>query len=145
MTFVVPFDGSSEANAALARASEVGTAMGETVFAIAVIPTGNSDYARKKGWLNVGESFDLDTIVENLVATVEDIAPEATFEYEQTSRSVSGNSIAKPIRKFAKRHDASMVFIGSDNAGRLTTSLSSIGDRISTDMAYDVVIVRQRP
>ncbi len=37
-----------------------------------------------------------------------------------------------------------MVFIGSENAGRLVTAVSSIGGFVATDQSYDVVIVRDR-
>ncbi len=37
-----------------------------------------------------------------------------------------------------------MVFIGSENAGHLVTSISSVGGSIASDDAYDVVIVRHR-
>ena len=144
MTFVVPFDGSTGSEAALVRACEIGEAMGATVVAVTVVPTGNTDYARSKGWLDAAESFDSEAIVARLTDQVMAAAPDATFEHLESSRDVSGNSIAKPIRRFARDNGASMVFIGSNNTGRLTTSLSSVGDRISTDQSYDVVIVRQQ-
>ena len=37
-----------------------------------------------------------------------------------------------------------MVFVGSGNAGRLVTSLSSVGGTLASNGAYDVVIVRNR-
>jgi len=142
MTFVVPFDGSTHAKSALARAGEIGSALDEELRVVTVIPRNNATYARERDWLNAGESFDLETIAAAVRAQVREVAPEAAVDYEDCSRNAKGNRIAKPIRKYAKRHGASMVFIGSDNAGRLVTSLSSVGDRISTDGSYDVVIVR---
>jgi len=144
MTFVVPFDGSAAAEAALVRARDIGDAVGDAVLVIAVIPVGNAAYARERGWVGPSDPFDLDAVVATLREQVHDIAPDATFEYERCSRSVSGNAIAKPIRKFAKRNGASMVFVGSDDAGRLVTTLASVGGRIITDAAYDVVLVRTR-
>jgi nucleotide-binding universal stress UspA family protein len=144
MTFVVPFDGAARTTTALERAREFGTALDEDLLVVTVIPVGNAAYARQRGWLASDEPFDLRAIVSTLSARVEEIAPEATFEYERCSRSVTGNSIAKPIRKFAKRHDAEMVFVGSDRAGRLMTTASSVGGRIAADGAYDVVLVRNR-
>jgi hypothetical protein len=38
--------------------------------------------------------------------------------------------------------DASLVFVGSDNAGRMVTSISSVGGSVAADTAYDVVVVR---
>ncbi|QIO21194.1 universal stress protein [Haloarcula sp. JP-L23] len=145
MTFVVPFDDSAHARAALVRAREFADALDEDVLAISVVPNNNVDYARKAGWLGPEESFDLDAIVASLERAVHDIAPEARFEYETCVREATGNRIAKPIRKFARHNDASMVFVGSANAGRLVTTLGSVAGRISTDAAYDVVIVRRLP
>lgn len=142
MTFVVPFDGGPRTVAALERAREFGASLGENVIAVSVIPQNNAAYARERGWLSAGEPFDMETIVTGLREQVADIAPDAGFEYERCSRSVTANRIAKPIRKFAKRTGASMVFVGSDNAGRLTTTASSVGNRIATDGNYDVVLVR---
>jgi len=142
MTFVVPFDGAERTRTALDRAREFGAALDEEVLVVTVIPVGNAAYARQRGWLASDEPFDLETVVSTLRAQVAELAPDATFEYERIDRSVSGNSIAKPIRKFAKRNDADMVFVGSDNAGRLLTPASSVGGRIATDGAYDVVLVR---
>ncbi|MDS0281821.1 universal stress protein [Haloarcula onubensis] len=142
MTFVVPFDGTAHAETALVRAHELGAALDESVLVITVIPDRNAAYAREQGWLDAGEAFDIRTIVSTLREQVASVAPDAGFEWERCSRSVSGNRIAKPIRKFAKRNDADMVFIGSDNAGRLLTTASSVGGRIATDGAYDVVLVR---
>lgn len=123
MTFVVPFDGSTHANSALARASEIGRDLDEDLRTVTVVPGRNTSYARERGWLDAGDPFDLETIVSAVTGQVHQIAPEATVDYENCSRDPTGNRISKPIRKYAKRHGASMVFIGSDNAGRLVTSL----------------------
>jgi hypothetical protein len=37
-----------------------------------------------------------------------------------------------------------MVFLGSENAGHLVSSVSSVGPSVAADDAYDVVIVRHR-
>lgn len=142
MTFVVPFDGAPRTVTALKRAREFADALDEELLVVSVIPHRNAAYARERGWLSAGEPFDMKTIVTTLREQVSDIAPEAAFEYERCSRSVTGNRIAKPVRKFAKRNGADMVFVGSDDAGRLTTTASSVGNRIATDGSYDVVLVR---
>jgi len=142
MTFVVPFDGQPRTVTALKRAREFADALDEELLVVSVIPQRNAAYARERGWLPAGEPFDMRTIVSTLKAQVRDIAPEAAFEFEQCSRSVTGNRIAKPVRKVAKRNGADLVFVGSDNAGRLTTTAASVGNRIATDGSYDVVLVR---
>ena len=142
MTFVVPFDGAPRTVTALERAQEFADALEELLVVVSVIPRNNAAYARERGWLPAGEPFDMKRIVTTLRDQVHDIAPEATFEYERCSRSVTGNRIAKPVRKVAKRNDADMVFVGSDDAGRLVTTASSVGSRVATDGSYDVVLVR---
>ncbi len=142
MTFVVPFDGAPRTVTALERAREFGGALGEDVLVVSVVPQNNAAYARERGWLAAGEPFDMETVVTTLREQVADIAPDAAFEYETCSRSVTANRIAKPVRKIAKRNGADMVFVGSDSAGRLTTTASSVGNRIATDGSYDVVLVR---
>jgi len=144
MTFVVPFDGQPRTVTALERAREFADALDEELLVVSVVPQRNAAYARERGWLAAGEPFDMKTIVSALREQVREIAPEADFEFEQCSRSVTGNRIAKPVRKVAKRVGADMVFVGSDNAGRLTTTASSVGNRIATDGSYDVVLVRSK-
>jgi nucleotide-binding universal stress UspA family protein len=143
MTVVVPFDGASRTKAALQRATEIAPALEASVVAVTVIPVNDTTYARTRGWLNSDEPFDLESVVTTLRERVHEVAPEATFEYERARRGATGNRIAKPIRKFAKRRDASIVVIGSENAGRLVTSQRSIGGRICTDGDYDVMLVRE--
>jgi len=144
MTFVVPFDGSARTKTALGRARELAAGVGESVVAFTAIPANNAAYARKMGWVASDEPFDVGTIAPTLRSQVHDIAPDATFEYGRCSREATANGIAKPIRKFAKRTDASTVVVGSDSAGRFVTTASSVGGRITSDGGYDVLIVRSR-
>ena len=144
MTFVVPFDGQPRTVAALERAREFADALGTDVLVVSVVPQNNAAYARERDWLPAGEPFDMRTIVSTLREQAHDIAPDAAFEYERCSRSVTGNRIAKPVRKVAKQNDADTVFVGSNEAGRLVTTASSVGSRIATDGAYDVVLVRSK-
>jgi nucleotide-binding universal stress UspA family protein len=144
MTFVVAFDGSRRSRAALERAHTLGTAVGEDVLAATVIPTSRS-YAREVGWIDDDAPFSVEAVGESLGEQVAEIAPEASYHYQKTTRPPSANAIAKPIRKLAKRNGASMVFVGTGSGGRLTTTLSSISGRIGTDDAYDIVFVRRHP
>jgi nucleotide-binding universal stress UspA family protein len=142
MTFLVPFDGSALAAAALDRAVKFAEAFDQTVLAVTVVPQGNTEYARDRGWIDAGEPFDHDTIVAQLREQVGEHAPEATFRAERVSRSARAGSIARVLRQVARQTGASMVFVGSDNAGRLVTTLSSVGGNVAADLTYDVVIVR---
>jgi len=144
MTFVVPFDGSRRTELALDRGSELAEGVNESLSVISVIPSNNAKYARKMGWIPSDAPFDGNAIVSTLRSQVKEIAPDATFEYEVCSRRTTASSISKPIRKFAKRQDASTVVIGSDAAGRGMPVASSIGARIASSSAYDVLMIRSR-
>ena len=144
MTFVVPFDGSELAETALVRAVEFGTVLDERIIAVSVIPEENASYARDRGWLDTGETFDLETVIGRLHEAVTAHAPSAEFRYEVVGRRATPGTIASRLRERARTVDASMVFVGSENAGRLVSSLSSVGETVAADDAYDVVIVRHR-
>ena len=144
MTLLVPFDGSELAEAALVRAMEFSTVFDEDVLAVSVIPKGNTSYARERDWLDDEEPFSMQTIVSNLHEQVVGLAPSANFRHKTVDKYAPSGSISTAIRKVAKQEDVSMVFLGSDNAGHLVTSVSSVGGNVASDEAYDVVIVRQR-
>ena len=144
MTLVVPFDGSELAEAALVRAMEFGSVFEEDVLAVSVIPKGDTAYAQERGWVNSEEAFDMEVVVSTLHKRVTDLCPSADFRHKVVDRYAAPGMISKRIRKIAKKEDASMVFIGSENAGRLVAAVSSVGGSVATDMHYDVVIVRHR-
>ncbi|MFC7202339.1 universal stress protein [Haloferax namakaokahaiae] len=142
MTLVVPFDGSELAEAALVRGAEFGTVFDEGVVAVTVIPERNTNYARERGWIGQEESFDIDAIVSTLRDRVAERCPDAEFEHVVVDRHAPSGTIARAIRSLARNRDASMVFVGSDNAGHFVSSVSTVGGNVASDDAYDVVIVR---
>jgi len=144
MTLVVPFDGSDLSEAALVRAAEFGSVFDEEVVAVTVIPKANEKYARERDWIGEGENFDLQTIVSNMSQQVNRLDPSADFRYQVAGRYAPSGSIAKRLRKVAREEDASMVFLGSENAGHLVSAVSSVGSSVAADRAYDVVIVRDQ-
>ncbi|SIR76160.1 universal stress protein [Natronorubrum thiooxidans] len=143
MTFVVPFDGSDLAEAALVRAAEYGTALEEDVTAVTVVPE-RKRYAREKGWIDEDEAYDVDAVVEHLREQVASLTPEASFEYERIREFPPEARIAGHIERLALEHEPSVVFLGSDNVGRIVTPLTSVGVHIANEEAYDVFVVRQR-
>jgi nucleotide-binding universal stress UspA family protein len=144
MTIVVPFDGSELAEAALVRATEFGNVFDEDVVAVSVIPKGDNSYAREHGWIEANEEFDLKSIVSTLHEQVTDACPTATFRHRVVDRYAPSASVARRLRGMAREEDASMVFIGSENAGRVVTGVSSVAKNVTADVAYDVVIIRDR-
>ncbi|WP_202594624.1 hypothetical protein [Halolamina sediminis] len=72
------------------------------------------------------------------------LAPDARYRYDIVGQYASAGTISKRVREVAREEDASMVVIGSENAGHLTVSVSSVGGGIAADNAYDVLVVRNR-
>jgi len=145
MTFIVPFDGSELAEAALIRAKEFSSALEDTpVVVVTVIPAGNTKYARERGWLDHDEAFEMSAVVERLHKQVVNLVPEADFHHLRVDTYAPPGTIASKIRRFAIDSAASMVFLGSENAGHLVVSMSSVGGEIAAEEAYDVVIVRHK-
>lgn len=144
MTVVVPFDNSDLSRRALTRAEDVSKPL-EDIVAVTVIPNGNRKYARERGWLAADDEFDPETIVSRLSQFVSEICAAASFEYIVVDRYAKPGQIASKLRAYARECDARLVVIGSDNAGRLVSTISSVGCTVATDLAYEVLIVRHPP
>ncbi|RYJ14201.1 universal stress protein [Halogeometricum borinquense] len=144
MTLLVPFDGSALAAAALVRATEFGRVFDQNVLAVSVIPDRNAEYARERGWIETDEPFDREAVVSKLHEQVTECCPSSDFRHEVVDRYATPGTIANCLRKTAEREQASMVFIGSENAGHIVTTITSVGSKVAADEAYDVVIVRHR-
>jgi nucleotide-binding universal stress UspA family protein len=146
MTYLVPFDGSALAEAALRRATEFGDLTDTEVVALVVIPLDERDFAVERGWIDEDERYDPDEIESALEAKIRTVAPDATIRCERPEDVSSVASITtdvvRTIRAFAEEADAEIVFIGSENAGRVSTPVSSVGAPVSEDPRYDVHIVR---
>jgi nucleotide-binding universal stress UspA family protein len=140
MTLVVPFDGSILAKTALVRATQFDKVLEEGVLAVAVVPN-NAKYARERGWIAEDESFERQTVRSRLREQVREINPDAQFESISVSRYAQAGEIASKIRKFARTNGASIVFIGSDNAGRIVKSVHSVGGSVTADRAFDTMII----
>jgi nucleotide-binding universal stress UspA family protein len=143
MTIVVPYDGTELSQVALRRASKLDTALGMELRAITAIPNSNEEYAIERGWLDEGERFDPEKVYSRLAGQVLEIAPEATFDYVVVGQYAQAGAIASEIRDYAVDVDAKLVVIGSDNAGNIVSSVSSVGRTVATEDSYDVLIVRQ--
>jgi len=144
MCIVVPFDGTYLSQVALERASELGSALDQHVVALTVVPKSNVRYARERGWVDDNEHFHTEKVLSRLKDLVNDVAPEAAFEYELVGRYAQAGEVASKIRSRARQLDATLVVIGSDDAGRIVSRVSSVGSPVAADEAYDVMIVRQR-
>ncbi|MBX0287765.1 universal stress protein [Haloarcula salinisoli] len=145
MTLLVPFDGSALSEAALERATEFAEFTGEDVLVLTVVPD-EPEYALSRNWLDANDPFDPDAIAERLRERVADIAPGADFRYEipedVSSMASCTTDVIRTIRTVAHEVGASIVFIGSENAGRVSSPVSSVGAPVSEDPGYDVYITR---
>ncbi len=141
MTFLVPYDESYLADAALTRATEYAQALDEDVVAVTVIPEDDERYASDKNWLEDGQEFDVQSIASYIHEQVVNIAPEASFRYERSPTSAP-EGIATEIQRIAEDEQPSVVFLGSDNAGQVVTPVTSVAGNVAEDAPYDVHIVR---
>lgn len=142
MGLLVPYDGSALSNAALVRAKQFDRIIEEGVTVVTVIPKGNTTYARNHEWIASDETYDTDAIVETLRRSVTAIASDARFEPIFVDSHAPYGTIAGRIRRFARDNHTSIVFIGSDNAGRMVGSLS-VGSAVTAGKTYDTMIISQ--
>ncbi|WP_251330317.1 hypothetical protein [Haloplanus pelagicus] len=98
MSFVVPFDGSDLAEAAMVRAVAFGGVLDERVV-VSVIPSGNDGYARERDWLDAGEPYDRGTLVGRLHEAVTSLAPDTEFRYETVGRHAASGTLEGPARR----------------------------------------------
>lgn len=145
MVYLVPFDDSPLSRTALRRAGEFAEAMDEDVVALVVVPP-SVEYAREKGWLDPDEPFDQERIVRGLRGAVRDLAPVAEVRVEATEetdhRASVTTDVVRRIRQVAAEVEATVLFVGSANAGSVATPVTSVGSPVSDDPQYDVHVVR---
>ncbi|WP_435194969.1 universal stress protein [Natronomonas sp. EA1] len=143
MVLLVPFDDTPLSRTALQRALTFADHTDEEVLVLTVVPT-DRGYARERGW--VDEGFDPNAVAERLVARARELAPEAAVRLEtprnDSSLASTAMDVARTIREVAHEVGASIVFIGSENAGRVSRPITSVGAPVSSDPEYDVFIVR---
>lgn len=148
MTLLVPFDDSALSRTALIRARDYAEYTGEEVVALTVIPD-DPAFARERGWLDAEDTFDTGVITRKLGQAVADIAPDATHQSELVEPNDHDDAVAtttmdivRVIRQVAADVEASVLFLGSENAGRVSAPLASVGNPLAEDPQYDVFIVR---
>ncbi|MFC6974151.1 universal stress protein [Halomicroarcula sp. GCM10025709] len=145
MVLLVPFDGSDLSESALERATEFAAYRDEEVLVLSVVPEA-PEFALERGWLNADETFSTELIADKLETQAREIAPDARFRCEVpedvSSMASLTTDVVRTIRAVANEVNASIIFIGSENAGRVSTPVTSVGAPVSEDPQYDVHIVR---
>lgn len=137
MVFLVPFDGSPLADAALDRAVSYAAALDTEVVAVSLIPTG-SDYAQRRRRVDPDENFAAETAASDLRRKIEEATDDAELHYEDVSAH-SPNELSATIRQVARDVDASVVFLGSADTEDIVVPIADLDD----EDAYDVHIVRR--
>lgn len=147
MTLLVPFDGSDLAETALKRAREFATYRDEEVVALTVVPD-DETFAQERDWIEPGEPYDPEEICTAFDLRVKEIDADATFRCERPTPSehptaTTIDDVTHTVREVASELGVSIIFIGSENAGRVSMPVTSVGGPLSTDAKYDVYIVRR--
>ena len=145
MTLLVPFDGSDLATNALEKASTFGALLDQDVVVLTVVPD-DREYAVNRGWITDGEPFEPEEIAAGIQTRADEVAPEATFRVERVSSdeptATATTNVVREIRRIAAAVEASVLFIGSENAGSVIAPQSSVGSPVANDHRYDVYVVR---
>lgn len=141
MTYLVAFDGSSLSEAALRRASTIAPAADESVLVVSVIPT-DEVLAAEYDLGDPDEGYDPGTAADRLREAAHSIAPDAPIRVESVDAYAGKGQIAAVISRVAREAAASVVFVGSENAGRVVRPVSSVGGAVASRGDYDVFIVR---
>jgi len=104
MTFVVPFDGSNLAEAALVGAVEYGTALQEDIAAVTVVPE-RKGYARQKGWIEEGRSVRCRGSRRVPSRTGSGLAPDACSNTSAFGSSCRKRNSPNTSNDWARAHD----------------------------------------
>jgi nucleotide-binding universal stress UspA family protein len=142
MQFVVAFDGTPVAKTALGRAETLSAAVNGEVTALTVIPADNAQYARDRGWLDEEEPYSRKSVLDTLRDSVASVAPTATFSYRPVDRYAPRGKIGRVLRTAAEEENVDVLTIGTENAGRVFTALSTVTRSVSVG-SYDLYVVRE--
>lgn len=142
MTYLVAFDGSPLSAAALRRASTLAPAADESVVVVSVVPTDGVLAAEYDLVADEEGEYDPATAAGRLREAARSIAPDASIRVESVDAYAGKGQIAASISRVAREVDAAVVFVGSENAGRVVRPVSSVGGAVASRGDYDVFIVR---
>nr|WP_193570597.1 universal stress protein [Halorubellus sp. JP-L1] len=145
VTLLVPYDGSALSKTALSRAQTFAEFTDEDLLALVVIPD-EPGYAHRHDWLDPADTFDVGVVERKLTQEIRDVAPDAEVraEFVENTEPTADTTmiVVRTIKEVAAELAVSVVFVGSQNAGKVTRPLASIGGTVADDARYDVHIVR---
>lgn len=136
MVFLVPFDGSSRAHAALDRAVTYGAALDRDVVAVSYVPTG-ADFAERRRWVDPDEDFAADSVASDLERKIEEATDDAEVRFANESAHSPEGGLSEEVRQTALDVDATVVFVGTADDGQVVVPIDGDGDE------FDVHVVRR--
>jgi nucleotide-binding universal stress UspA family protein len=139
MVFVVPFDGSPVAEAALRRAVDHGRALGRDVLAVSYVPTG-AEFAERRTWIESDDDFAVEEASASLRRKIEETTDETELVYEDATAGSPADGIGNAVRETATDVGASVLFVGIANGSE--DALETRFGSISPTASYDVHLVR---
>ncbi|MFB6297750.1 MAG: universal stress protein [Salinirussus sp.] len=138
MVFLVPFDGTSASEAALARAVEHGAALDRDVLAVSFVPTGET-YAERRKWIQPDDGFAVERASAELHRKIEETTDRAQRNFTGPGAESRGMAVTQRVRQVASEVDARIVFVGTN--GDEDEALTAFGG-IARDAPYDLHLVR---
>jgi nucleotide-binding universal stress UspA family protein len=142
MVFLVPFDGTPIAEAALTRAVDHGKALGEEVVAVSFVPTGTA-YAERRKWIEPDEEFAAETASAELRRKIEEATDDAERNFEESGAGSPDDGITDRIQQVARDIGASVLFVGTDSTDAEDRLKAPFG-AVAADGAYDIHLVRSQ-
>lgn len=137
MVFLVPFDGTPQATAALERAVEYAGAMDCDVVATALVPTGES-VAERRQWIDPAEDFAAETAAGDLRRKIEEATDDTELRFEDSGAHAPDGGLSETVRRVAREVDATAVFLGAAGDGQVVVPVDGEG------ADFDVHVVRGR-
>ncbi|MFC7177268.1 universal stress protein [Halosegnis marinus] len=142
MHYFVAYDGSDLSEAALRRVASLADPEEDAVAVGTALPRNDTEFARERGWLDEDEAFDAALVAERARRDVRRTLPAAEYATADVGRHAPAGKVGSALRRMAREADAETVVVGSDNAGGVVTSVSSVASSVAADDEYDVLIVR---
>lgn len=139
MVFLVPYDDSGAARAALERAVSYGRELDEDVLAVALMPTG-ADFAPRRTWIEADDDFAAESAVHDLRRKIEEATDDTELNFTEVTPQSLENGVSAEVRRIATEVDASVVFLGGESEGSIEVALN--GGASGRD--FDVHVVRRR-
>ncbi len=143
MTYLVAFDGGELSLAALRRARRCADRTEESLLVVCLLPA-DTGLAAEYGFSD-GDTYDREAATEQLRSIVHEEVPDAEFRVKQLDAYAGKGRIAKQIRAIALESGVEIVFMGSDDVGRVVQPVTSVQSNTVDQDGYDVFIVRTPP